>query len=198
MIHLRVLFLGVTKIQWHGYKCRVLSSLKLSFSVKPMKTSPSMKDLLMQLQLHRRCLKAETEEPSPSSWDLPQLHPTAKQAAFLRCHCPPPAAIQATHGHCVQFTSLLPLIFQNPLAAGLRCQTPPEDRLSHHGCRHHHTTHQAPTRFSLWRSNAGRAWVRQTLPPLPKPRCWTQDHCLGSGQKWERDEHPTWCFTSGV
>lgn len=67
--------------------------------------------------------------PSPNNRELPQLRTGAKQAAFLRHHHPPPAVIRGTHSPCIQFSSLLPLIFRKPLAAGLCFQTPPGDRL---------------------------------------------------------------------
>lgn len=70
----------------------------------------------MQLQLHTKLFKGRNF--ILNNRELPQLHAKAKQAAFLRCHCPPSAVIWGTHGHCMLFTSLLPLIFQKPLAAG--------------------------------------------------------------------------------
>lgn len=68
------------------------------------------------------------------------------------------------------------------------------------GCHCHHAAHQAPTRFSLRRSNAGRDGVWWILPRCCclKARCWTGDSCRGWGQKGKGDEHPAWCFTSSV
>lgn len=98
--------------------------------MKPMKTNPSMRDLLMQLQLHMKVLKGRNRSAFSQQ---PRAATAICQGEAGSISQTPPSSTSSDPRdsrslHAIHLTSTL--IFQKPLAAGLCFQTPLGDRLS--------------------------------------------------------------------